>query len=99
MRRPSWNKSQAIQQVISLKALLEPTADDLPAPVGISSAIHHHHHHHPQPPQRNLNEAPAKGADPDDTGFHAVEDLKKSTSTAAEKATETNDANVVKPSG
>nr|XP_011462455.1 PREDICTED: protein TIFY 4B-like isoform X2 [Fragaria vesca subsp. vesca] len=24
MRRPSWNKSQAIQQVISLKALLEP---------------------------------------------------------------------------
>ncbi|XP_045821328.1 protein TIFY 4A-like isoform X2 [Trifolium pratense] len=100
MRRPSWNKSQAIQQVISLKALLEPTADDLPAPVGVSSAIHHHHHHHPQPPQRNLNEAPAKGADPDDTGFHAVEDLKKSTtSTAAEKATETNDANVVKLSG
>ncbi|KAI4345687.1 hypothetical protein L6164_012787 [Bauhinia variegata] len=28
MRRPSWNKSQAIQQVISLKALLEPTDDD-----------------------------------------------------------------------
>ncbi|CAM8896080.1 unnamed protein product [Rhodiola kirilowii] len=27
MRRPSWNKSQAIQQVISLKALLEPTPD------------------------------------------------------------------------
>ncbi|KAL5782686.1 hypothetical protein ACOSP7_007715 [Xanthoceras sorbifolium] len=27
MRRPSWNKSQAIQQVISLKALLE-TSDD-----------------------------------------------------------------------
>jgi hypothetical protein len=51
MRRPSWNKSQAIQQVISLKALLEPTDDDLPAPVGVSSAIHHHHHHHPQPPQ------------------------------------------------
>ncbi|KAG0460104.1 hypothetical protein HPP92_023232 [Vanilla planifolia] len=33
MRRPSWNKSQAIQQVISLKALLEdrPDADDLSA--------------------------------------------------------------------
>ncbi|KAF5452773.1 hypothetical protein F2P56_027740 [Juglans regia] len=28
MRRPSWNKSQAIQQVISLKALLEPSVDD-----------------------------------------------------------------------
>ncbi|GAV57556.1 tify domain-containing protein/CCT_2 domain-containing protein [Cephalotus follicularis] len=27
MRRPSWNKSQAIQQVISLKALLEPSED------------------------------------------------------------------------
>lgn len=27
MRRPSWNKSQAIQQVISLKALLEPSDD------------------------------------------------------------------------
>ncbi|XP_024022322.1 protein TIFY 4A isoform X3 [Morus notabilis] len=27
MRRPSWNKSQAIQQVISLKALLETTSD------------------------------------------------------------------------
>ncbi|XP_073156972.1 protein TIFY 4B-like isoform X2 [Henckelia pumila] len=27
MRRPSWNKSQAIQQVIMLKALLETTAD------------------------------------------------------------------------
>lgn len=27
MRRPSWNKSQAIQQVISLKALLEPASD------------------------------------------------------------------------
>ncbi|KHN15730.1 Protein TIFY 4B [Glycine soja] len=29
MRRPSWNKSQAIQQVISLKALLEPSDDDV----------------------------------------------------------------------
>ncbi|XP_076926751.1 protein TIFY 4B-like [Bidens hawaiensis] len=27
MRRPSWNKSQAIQQVIMLKALLEPSPD------------------------------------------------------------------------
>ncbi|KAL8214970.1 hypothetical protein R6Q57_004419 [Mikania cordata] len=27
MRRPSWNKSQAIQQVIMLKALLEPSVD------------------------------------------------------------------------
>lgn len=27
MRKPSWNKSQAIQQVISLKALLETTPD------------------------------------------------------------------------
>ncbi|OMP04921.1 protein TIFY 4B-like protein [Corchorus olitorius] len=27
MRRPSWNKSQAIQQVISLKTLLESSSD------------------------------------------------------------------------
>nr|XP_043619413.1 protein TIFY 4B-like [Erigeron canadensis] len=27
MRRPSWNKSQAIQQVIMLKALLEPSPE------------------------------------------------------------------------
>lgn len=31
MRRPSWNKSQAMQQVISLKTLLEgPSSDDKP---------------------------------------------------------------------
>ncbi|XP_004496679.1 protein TIFY 4B-like isoform X1 [Cicer arietinum] len=95
MRRPSWNKSQAIQQVISLKALLEPTDDDSPAPV--SSAIHHHHHH--QPPQGNLNESPAKGTDPEDIGFRAAEDLQKSTSSAAEEPTDTNDANVVSPAG
>ncbi|XP_065018805.1 protein TIFY 4B-like [Musa acuminata AAA Group] len=37
MRRPSWNKSQAIQQVISLKALFEgrPGCDDSPAGGGI----------------------------------------------------------------
>ncbi|RZS03153.1 hypothetical protein BHM03_00033305, partial [Ensete ventricosum] len=37
MRRPSWNKSQAIQQVISLKGLLEgtPGCDNCPAGVGI----------------------------------------------------------------
>jgi hypothetical protein len=46
-----------------------------------------------------LNEAPEKGSDPDDTGFHTAEDLNKSTSTAAEIHTETNDVNVVKPSG
>ncbi|XP_073109728.1 protein TIFY 4B isoform X3 [Elaeis guineensis] len=36
MRRPSWNKSQAIQQVISLKALLEgrPDSGDHPATPG-----------------------------------------------------------------
>lgn len=28
MRRPSWNKSQAIQQVVSLKALFDPPDDD-----------------------------------------------------------------------
>ncbi|XP_057965175.1 protein TIFY 4B-like isoform X2 [Malania oleifera] len=31
MRRPSWNKSQAIQQVISLKTLLERTSDSATA--------------------------------------------------------------------
>ncbi|KAL9255947.1 TIFY 4B-like protein [Drosera capensis] len=33
MRRPSWNKSQAIQQVISLKSLLEPPPPRPPPPV------------------------------------------------------------------
>ncbi|XVF32515.1 hypothetical protein REPUB_Repub17cG0089200 [Reevesia pubescens] len=32
MRRPSWNKSQAIQQVVSLKTLLETTPDWVPCP-------------------------------------------------------------------
>ncbi|CAL0320446.1 unnamed protein product [Lupinus luteus] len=44
MRRPSWNKSQAIQQVISLKALLDPDDDH---------HHHHHHHHHPNPNPRD----------------------------------------------
>lgn len=47
MRRPSWNKSQAIQQVISLKALLEPSDDDTPPP----TAMHHRSHAPPPPPQ------------------------------------------------
>ncbi|MCD9644349.1 hypothetical protein HAX54_032536 [Datura stramonium] len=37
MRRPSWNKSQAIQQVISLKALLETTPD---TDAGIRKKLH-----------------------------------------------------------
>ncbi|XP_058769706.1 protein TIFY 4A-like isoform X3 [Vicia villosa] len=90
MRRPSWNKSQAIQQVISLKALLEPTDDDSPAPV--SSAIHRHHHHHVQPPQGNLSEATVKGSDPDEIGVWAVEDVQMSISPVADKPNETNDA-------
>lgn len=47
MRRPSWNKSQAIQQVISLKALLEPSDDDTPPPP--PPAMHHRSHAQPQP--------------------------------------------------
>ncbi|XP_060178063.1 probable protein phosphatase 2C 51 isoform X2 [Lycium barbarum] len=39
MRRPSWNKSQAIQQVISLKALFE-TTPDTDAGTGKTSDIH-----------------------------------------------------------
>ncbi|CAK8573662.1 unnamed protein product [Lathyrus sativus] len=91
MRRPSWNKSQAIQQVISLKALLEPTDDDSPAPVTSAIHHHHHHHHHPQPPQGNLSEALVKSPDRDESGVRAVEDVQKSISPAAEKPTETND--------
>lgn len=49
--------------------------------------------------QGNLNESPAKGTDPEDTGFRAAEDLQKSTSSAAEEPTDTNDANVVSPAG
>ncbi|CAA7394768.1 unnamed protein product [Spirodela intermedia] len=40
MRRPSWNKSQAVQQVISLKALLEPyhdADDDAPSAGAVPS--------------------------------------------------------------
>ncbi|XP_057423341.1 protein TIFY 4B isoform X2 [Lotus japonicus] len=97
MRRPSWNKSQAIQQVISLKALLEPTDEDSPA------AVHRHYHHHQQPPHassrgRNLNEAPATAPVAEEAGFQAAaEEPQKSPS--AEKLPETNDANVVSPRG
>lgn len=38
MRRPSWNKSQAIQQVISLKSLLEPPPPRPPPPVTATNA-------------------------------------------------------------
>ncbi|XP_078430937.1 protein TIFY 4B-like [Wolffia australiana] len=37
MRRPSWNKSQAVQQVISLKALLEVRDADDAAPAVVSA--------------------------------------------------------------
>lgn len=39
MRRPSWNKSQAIQQVISLKTLLESRPDSGDAAAGIRQKI------------------------------------------------------------
>ncbi|KAK7280075.1 hypothetical protein RJT34_25137 [Clitoria ternatea] len=91
MRRPSWNKSQAIQQVISLKALLEPPADDSTAPPpAVSSAMHHS--------QGNLNEAPAKAPVVEDPVFHAAEEVKKSVS-SGDKPTETNDTNVASPRG
>ncbi|MED6108071.1 Protein TIFY 4B-like isoform X1 [Stylosanthes scabra] len=88
MRRPSWNKSQAIQQVISLKALLEPPNDDAPAAVPT-----HHSTSPPQPqPQGNLNDAPpAEEAAP-----QAADEIQKSPS-SPEKPTETNDTNAVSP--
>ncbi|RDY07521.1 Protein TIFY 4B [Mucuna pruriens] len=86
MRRPSWNKSQAIQQVISLKALLEPSDDDsLPPPAM-------HHHPPPPPPQANLNQPPPKAPPPEEPAFHAAEDIQKSAS-SGDKPTETNDTN------
>ncbi|XP_061376204.1 protein TIFY 4B-like isoform X2 [Gastrolobium bilobum] len=92
MRRPSWNKSQAIQQVISLKALLEPADDDSPA---TATATHHHDH----ASQGNLNEAPAaKVLAAEEPGIHVAEELQKSGS-SGEKPTETNDTNVVSPRG
>ncbi|GKB86938.1 TIFY 4B-like protein isoform X2, partial [Tanacetum coccineum] len=42
MRRPSWNKSQAIQQVIMLKALLEP----VPECDDVSRKLHNAHRKH-----------------------------------------------------
>jgi len=55
MRRPSWNKSQAIQQVISLKALLEPSDDDSPPPPPPM-------HHHPHPPQPQVSFFPSSSS-------------------------------------
>ncbi|KHN02747.1 Protein TIFY 4B [Glycine soja] len=92
MRRPSWNKSQAIQQVISLKALLEPSDDDTPPPP--PPAMHHRSHAQPQP-QVNLSEPPPpppKAPPPEEPAFHAAEDIQKSAS-SGEKPTETNDTN------
>ncbi|KAJ9547752.1 hypothetical protein OSB04_020295 [Centaurea solstitialis] len=48
MRKPSWNKSQAVQQVIMLKALLEP----VPESDGCSRKLHITH--------RQQEEAPSK---------------------------------------
>lgn len=48
MRRPSWNKSQAIQQVISLKKLLEPPPDNLESAARRKKL-------HVSPPQNNNN--------------------------------------------
>ncbi|XP_027365169.1 protein TIFY 4B isoform X3 [Abrus precatorius] len=87
MRRPSWNKSQAIQQVISLKALLEPSDDDSLAP-----AVHHH------ATQGDLREAPANIPATEEPASHAGEELPKSSS-SGEKPKEANDANVVSPRG
>ncbi|KAH1230811.1 Protein TIFY 4B [Glycine max] len=100
MRRPSWNKSQAIQQVISLKALLEPSDDDTPPPP--PPAMHHRSHAQPQP-QVNLSEPPPpppKAPPPEEPAFHAAEDIQKSAS-SGEKPTETNDTNtnVASPKG
>ncbi|XP_068490008.1 protein TIFY 4B-like isoform X3 [Phaseolus vulgaris] len=97
MRRPSWNKSEAIQQVISLKALLEPSDDDSPP----HPPPMHHHPHAPQP-QANLTQPPPKVPPPEEPAFHAVDDIQKSAS-SGEKPTETNDtntnANVASPRG
>ncbi|CAJ1977161.1 unnamed protein product [Sphenostylis stenocarpa] len=86
MRRPSWNKSQAIQQVISLKALLEPSDDDSPPPAPM------HHHTHPPQPQ------PSKAPPPEEPAFHAADDIQKSAS-SGEKPTETINTNVASPRG
>ncbi|KAG4907812.1 hypothetical protein AAZX31_20G138000 [Glycine max] len=102
MRRPSWNKSQAIQQVISLKALLEPSDDDTPPP----TAMHHRSHAPPPPPQPqsqvNLTEPPPppKAPPPEESSFHAAEDIQKPAS-SGEKPSETNDTNtnVASPKG
>lgn len=61
MRRPSWNKSQAIQQVISLKALLEPNED---SGAGVLRKIVAAPHNNPPPAPSNLA-ASAKEASAD----------------------------------
>ncbi|XP_009389428.1 protein TIFY 4B-like isoform X1 [Musa acuminata AAA Group] len=64
MRRPSWNKSQAIQQVISLKALLEgrPGCDDCPAGGGILQKLLTSSPSEPlSPPQDSPPPAPKEG--------------------------------------
>ncbi|XP_027936075.1 protein TIFY 4B-like isoform X1 [Vigna unguiculata] len=97
MRRPSWNKWQAIQQVISLKALLEPSDDDSPPP----PPPMHHQPHAPQP-LANLTQPPPKAPPPEEPAFLAADDIQKSAS-SGEKPTETNDtntnANVASPRG
>ncbi|XP_014513649.1 protein TIFY 4B isoform X4 [Vigna radiata var. radiata] len=97
MRRPSWNKSQAIQQVISLKALLEPSDDDSPPP----PPPMHHQPHSPQP-QANLTQPQPEAPPPEEPAFLAADDIQKSAS-SGEKPTETNNtntnANVASPRG
>ncbi|TKY51193.1 TIFY 4B [Spatholobus suberectus] len=100
MRRPSWNKSQAIQQVISLKALLEPSDEDAPPPPPPPPPPAMHHHAPPPQPQANLTEPPPQAPVAQEPPFHAADDIHKSAS-SGEKPTETNDTstNVASPRG
>lgn len=54
MRRPSWNKSQAIQQVISLKTLFESRPDSGDAAAGIRQKIASSEPENPPHVRRNI---------------------------------------------
>ncbi|KAL6968275.1 TIFY [Sarracenia purpurea var. burkii] len=67
MRRPSWNKSQAIQQVISLKTLLE-TSPDSDAGARKKLYIHRPENHH-RLPKSTSADAPISVPDEDSVPY------------------------------
>ncbi|KAK2998972.1 hypothetical protein RJ639_024645 [Escallonia herrerae] len=77
MRRPSWNKSQAIQQVISLKTLLEPP----PPPDSDAGARRSRYIPHPENPLLVANKGTSADTEASVSAEESVPDRRKDSDT------------------